>query len=342
MHELMPMTAHHLLSAHEINLRSEIPLGALDAGALTRARLQSPRGSSDVELVYLPSGTVESIPENRGITTPFLDDGTPHPPPLVVLAPYISPRSAEAFRRMGVNYVDMSGNMNLKFGGTYIEIQGRPKGPWAEVQARLRVSEKGSLFTPRRSQVIFALLAWPQLRQAPQREVAEAAGVSLGLVNSTVGLLVREGFVVRDQDGVRLTRREDLEQIWLSSYPTGLGPALELRRLEGDIDRRVTPSAAVVLGGESAVPDLIRPTTLTVYTNGSWKELAVRNRWRAPSTGEGNIVIRRKFWTEPDGTSVDTGLRSEVAPALLVRADLMASRDPRQWEVAKQIALPYV
>jgi hypothetical protein len=83
-----------------------------------------------------------------------------------------------------------------------------------------------------------------------------------------------------------------------------------------------------------AVPDDIRnPESLVLYVDtaeyGLPAELLIHNRWHRDP--HGSIVIRQLFWRnlldDPAG----------VAPVTLIYADLLASREPRQLEVARHM-----
>ena len=247
---------------------------------------------------------------------------------VLVGAPRVSPRSAEVFRRAGIQYVDAAGNAWIQFGDVLVDVQGRRAVGKVTPEPG---SAGGHLFSAARAQVVFALLQWPQLWEATQREVAEAAGVSLGQANSSLSLLREAGF----GPGGHRTPSELLD-LWAAAFPSGLARKLVLAHYNGPVDRlaEVDAETPVCLGGadvsgEAAAADFVRPTTLTIYVEHLDPQLAVKNRWR--SDGTANITVRRKFWRtptgEPDYEAPLTGLRE--APDVLVYADLAASEDAR-------------
>lgn len=74
------------------------------------------------------------------------------------------------------------------------------------------------------------------------------------------------------------------------------------------------------LGGENAVPDLLRPERLTVYVDDLDPMLPVGNRWR--SDGLPNITVRRAFWHSPGGPEKSGGSEDlPAAPWPMVYAD---------------------
>jgi hypothetical protein len=86
------------------------------------------------------------------------------------------------------------------------------------------------------------------------------------------------------------------------------------------------------LSGESAVPDQLKPITLTLYVPSLEKSLIGLNRWRTDRTP--NVFVRQQFWKSPDDVGIEPGV--QVAPWPLVYADLLASDDPRVRGAAKE------
>ena len=260
-----------------------------------------------------------------------------HDFPTMLATTSVSPRSADAFRRAGVQYVDVAGNAWVEFGDVLIDVRGRHS---PRVEGGRPHATPSNLFSSARAQVAFTLLAWPELWNAPQREVAEAAGVSLGQANNALSMFRQAGF----QPGFGAQRAELLD-LWAAAFPTGLAQKLTLAAYSGSVDSleklhaedRVFVAGDVLLSGEVAARGMLRPASLTVYVEHLEPQLPIRNRWR--SDGPPNIIVRRKFWTTPNGATHDYdgplgGLRN--APWPLVYADLLASGDPRVRGVAKE------
>jgi hypothetical protein len=249
--------------------------------------------------------------------------------PMFVHTSHVNTKTADAFRRARVQFLDSAGNAWIQFGDVLIDIRGRISTEPDPTSHPHRAA--GDLFSSRRSQVIMALLAWPDLWTRPQRELAEAAGVSLGQANKTLALLKQAG------RGPGRPKREEVSllDMWAAAFPARLGQRLYLGSYQGDITWRpsrdeLDPPA---VSGESAVPELLRPGSLTLYLRELDPNLALRQRWRAD--GAPNIVVRRKFWRHPrwNTSSSDDG----VAPWPIVCADLLASDDPRVRAVAREV-----
>ena len=286
----------------------------------TRSRvrvLRLTRGASvqDFELLSVPHAQLSSVRAPTAERPVFVHTG------------YVAAKTGDAFRRAGVQYLDAVGNAWIRFGDVLVDVRGRPRPDRHESGARA----SGNLFSSGRAQVILALLAWPLLWDAPQRDVARAAGVSLGQANNTLALLAQAGY---DGQQVR-SGGAGLLDLWTAAFPTGLAQRLTLATYQGDIAAVKKPRAGdtVTVSGEAAVPELLRPTSLALYVLALDPRLSVVNRWRAD--GEPNIVIRRKFWNDPDVPgALSTDI--EIAPWPLVYADLLAASNPRARHTAKE------
>jgi hypothetical protein len=132
----------------------------------------------------------------------------------VFIAPYLTPAARAMCRDRGVGYLDMEGNAWLAFGGIYIErhMPGKPL---------LERRELRSLFSPKSSRVLRALLAQPE-RSWRVAELAATSGVSLGHVsNVRSGLLDREWASITG-DGLVLETPHALLDAWQHSYQQGV------------------------------------------------------------------------------------------------------------------------
>lgn len=284
-------------------------------GGTGRARARLSRGGS-TQTYALVYGRTITLTEATSADAQY---------PMLVFTTFVAPRTADAFRRAEVQYLDTAGNAWIKFGEVYIDVRGRPRPERTPIRARA----KGNLFSRGQAQVVFVLLAWPELWEAPQREVAHVAGVSLGHANNTLMLLAEAGYGRHDARA----GRADLLDLWAAAFPTGLAQRLTLATYRGEIGS-VKPVAAdaAFISGESAATGLLRPTSLTLYVDDLDPRLPITNRWRTDE--EPNIVVRRKFWHAPGEAPERGGV--QIAPWPLVYADLLASDDPRVRGAAKE------
>lgn len=320
----------HLLS-YGVELRESV---MTESSGLKTSRhlVELVRGSQSeqVILVTLDEMTVSALTAN-------VSHSSPTTTPLLVVGPRITERSAHAFRVQGINYVDFAGNAFIRFGETLVDVRGR--APLRDpVQPKLTPGPKKSPFTTRRSQVLFALLAWPQTAHRPIQQIARYSGVSPGLVHDTIQILVERGFMT-DTRSREILRRDELIDLWASEYPSGLGSYAHESKFYGDPHSLKTVGDITVhISGEAAVPELLRYQTLTVYVSAFDKKLIAANRWRR-ADGDANIFVRPQFWVRPPFDSAgmnDPTAKLLNAPELLIYADLLASQEPRQVETAEE------
>ncbi|ROR83161.1 hypothetical protein SAMN06295974_3431 [Plantibacter flavus] len=283
-------------------------------GAAGYVRLVHAKGVHSYPWRYLPVLTMSTASEVPNmIATLFLTDR-------------ITERSADTLRTRGIQYVDAAGNANLDFGGVRVDARGRNRRR-TEPRPVATETVEPNLFSSKRAQVVFVLLVWPDLLTRGLRAISEAAGVSLGLAQSTVKLLDRKGFLA----GARLNDRSALTQAWVAAYPAALQRSLWIRSFSGDPRSVSTGTQPLWLSGECAT-DLVRnPETVEIYVDQLEPRTIAENRWR--SDREPNVFLRRKFWTEPGSRTITADVHA--APRLLIYADLLGSNDPRLREVAE-------
>jgi hypothetical protein len=258
------------------------------------------------------------------------------PHPRLIIGDRVGRRSAAALRAAGVQFVDALGNAFVAFGDVLVEVQGRaePAGGSTDTSGRdARTHQPANLFSPGRSQVILALLTWPELAGGKVREIAAAAGLSVGQTHDALAQLEQAGFLISASR--RLTRADELLDYWTAAYPAGLGRRLEITRFHGDPSRPLKAEGPIYLSGESAKGvDIGRPASLTVYVDELDSKLGITNRWSRNPDRAPNVFVRHKFWQSPLADEEDPGSTTRNAPWPLVYADLVSTGDARLNEVA--------
>lgn len=254
----------------------------------------------------------------------------------IVGLPHVTRGVGADLRDLGVQYVDSGGNAWITGTGLTLWIEGRKPA----LDARPGIERPSRAFRPAGLRVLFVILSEPELRNAPQREIAAAAGVSLGVVSNTLTELRGTG-VLGESRGARIVAdAARLEETWIEHYIATLRPALEERRVDGpapgwwmtDEARERVRRAGMQLGGESALVHLgagLRAEETMLYGAPPWQSLV--RELRMPSSPQGRVVLRERFW---DPQRLGGG---EIVPPLLVRADAIASRDARQVEAALEL-----
>ncbi len=252
--------------------------------------------------------------------------------PLLV-TDHVTPPLAEALRVQGIEFLDAAGNAFLNQPPLLVFVKGQQAGEGAPAL------ERGRAFQATGLQVLFALLARPELVARPYREIAIAAGVAHGTVGWVLAELPGLGYVANVGGRRRLVDGERLLDRWTEAYARTLRPKLLLGRYHGDLNalQRATPwPGGVLIGGELAAARLtrhLRPGTATFYAEALDPKALLKLVLKADT--EGNVDFRRRFWNFP-------AEKTQVTPNLLVYADLLAIGDARCLETAQLLRGPLI
>jgi len=273
------------------------------------------------------------------IKNAYAHQALPHP--VLLVAPYITPKAAEHCRNIELPFIDSVGNAYIHVPGVFVYIKGQPKP-----QEPALVHGKATTATALR--MIFALLCKEELLNAPYRQIAEAANVALGTIALTFFDLDARGFTTGGKQKVNrrvLLERKRLIDEWATNYPIKLRPKLAIQRFTAadknwwkDVD--ITAYDAL-WGGEIAADRYtndLRPATVTIYIAPPARtkklgRLITEKRLRPDPKGE--VEILERFWNFE--TQNEQNQVPDVVPPLLVYADLIATFDPRNTQVAQDV-----
>ncbi len=260
-------------------------------------------------------------------------------PPLVLVAPYITPTLATKCRELRLFFVDAAGNAYLDLPGLHVQIVGNKRAPEDEPLDTGRINNPAALKT------IFALLCRPELLNATYRDIATAARVALGTVGPVIKELEAKKYVATF--GATMVRRRLLDEgrlvkDWAGFYAAALRPKLTPRRFKAPdrawIQRTDLNLHGAYWGGEVAAQRLanfVVPEHAIIYTRTAPTLLLTENRLRPDVNGE--IELLDVFWN-PDQLPHEPGL----VPVVLTYADLINTTDGRNIEVANLIYEEYI
>lgn len=255
----------------------------------------------------------------------------------LLVAPYLRPELANHCKQIGLPFIDTAGNAYLQAPWLFVFVKGE-KQP-----EHLTMMGTGGGGTATALRMVFALLCRPDLLNAPYREIVEAADVALGAVGRAFFDLERRGHVAggKTKRNRRLLEPKRLFEEWVTNYPIKLRPKLNPRRFRApnaDWWKAAPLPKGAYWGGEVAADRLtnfLKPATFTVYLEpGQAREnlatLVGAHRLRADPTGD--VEVLDTFWTfGADATKPD------LVPPILIYADLVATQDGRNLEVARLI-----
>lgn len=257
--------------------------------------------------------------------------------PGLLIAPYLSRELAEHCRLRDLQFIDTCGNAYLHASGFFVFITGERNAQGQSSRAPKGLTSAAAL------RVVFVLLSKPELLNAPFKEIAGNAGVSLGTAYNVLEDLEQRGHLIKRAGTGRrqLLEPQRLAEEWAINYPTTLRTKLQGRRFSApephwwknaDLE-----GLHAVWGAEVAAMKLtgyLKPLTQTIYVIPSHLDSVIKRlaqQYRIRPDPEGDIEILEKFW------HLHADTKPDLAPPLLVYAELLALLDPRAREAADSI-----
>jgi len=269
----------------------------------------------------------------------------------ILVADYVNPKMADRLRQEDVQFIDTAGNAYINAPPVYVFVSGK-RGPQADISTKEGTNRA---FDRTGLKVEFAFLCDPDLVNATYRDIAEIADVALGTVGWVLNGLKTAGLVLDKGRGKgrRIVDYQRMLDRWVEAYPEKLRPKLLIGNFLAD-DPYWWKNINIhdfggVWGGETAAAlytDYLTPMTNTAYLpKGAANQFFAQARLRKTPEGmeadPGNVRIYNVFWHER-ATFLDIHPRRELAPPVLVYADLVATGDPRNRETAKMIYDEYL
>jgi hypothetical protein len=255
------------------------------------------------------------------------------PKPNMLVTKHITPPLAEELRERDIQFLDTTGNMYIRQEKPFVHVYIAGK------RDATRINRKPpGLFREAGLRIQFLLLCDPIAKMMTYREMTKATGLALGTVSNVITGLIHHGFI-RVHEGERiLTQKEYLMDKWAEAFPNELMPKLNPRRFatdKADWWKKIDfVKYDVLLGGEPAaaiMTEHLHPELATVYAGPGFaafaKELELRKDDR------GNLLVLDKFWHDVPAFPGHPG----VVQPLLVYADLLATGDGRNIEIAQMI-----
>ncbi|CAN5915202.1 hypothetical protein BH11BAC7_BH11BAC7_20320 [soil metagenome] len=251
----------------------------------------------------------------------------------MVVANYILPKVKEELQQLGIAYLDTAGNVFLQTKKHFLLIEG--KRPKAQAKDEL----KNRAFTKTGLKVVFNLLMQEDLVNQPYRYIAKETDVALDTINKTFTALKTLGHIINiDAHRQKLVKTKELYDRWINAYETKLQPALfigNFRFLKDDNMRNwkqiPLKNKHTYWGGEPGADlytDYLRPEIFTIYTDETRTDLM--KNYRLIPDDNGPIKVYQKFWNRDE-------VNDKMVHPLLIYADLINNRDPRNIEVAQKI-----
>jgi hypothetical protein len=270
----------------------------------------------------------------------------------LLVADYVNQKMAERLRQQGVQFIDTVGNAYINQPPVYVYVTANRK---SEFRATLIKGGAKRAFEPTGLKVIYAFLCDPNIVNAPYREIAEKAGVALGTVGWVINGLKATDLIIDKgkKQGRQIRNYRKLLDRWVEAWPEKLKPkqllgefvaddpywwqTIEIKEFEG------------YWGGEIAAAkytDYLKPKVATIYLpeekrNQLLREARLRKAMDWSGENAGTVQIYQPFWPEAF-TELYTKESKGLVHPILVYADLVATGDPRNLEVARRLYDEYI
>jgi hypothetical protein len=221
----------------------------------------------------------------------------------ILVVPYMSEAGAETADRLNLNWLDLSGNADIREEGLRVWVQGRPN--------RLRAAGRpSSPFAPKSARITRRLLLDPA-RWWRQKDLADATGLDDGNVSRIVRRLVEEDLLERREQELRPRDPDLLLDAWAQDYRFDRhqvvlghlsGGGLEVARdLDGRLGEADVVHAFTGLPAAWAMTHFARFRLTSVYVEGDPHSIAEEVGMRQAGKGA-NIQL-----LGPDDEDVFTG-----------------------------------
>ena len=163
------------------------------------------------QLIYVETKTLGTPKQVREAVNSLIRIADPRKAAYgIVVAPFISTKTAAICKMNGIGFVDLSGNCYLQFKQVVISIENKAnKFPFREGLS--------SIYAPKSERILRVLLTFPY-RGWKVIDLAEEADISLGMISHVGKKLIEEEWAERNSDGISLTKPESLLEDWSKNY----------------------------------------------------------------------------------------------------------------------------
>jgi len=248
----------------------------------------------------------------------------------MVVANYITPKAKIVLKEKNINYLDVAENILLTLPDLIIHLEGNKQTSLNPIYRKRAFSKTGGM-------VVFQFLMNPQLVNAPQRQIAEYAGVSLGTIPKVLEGLRNDKFLIKLNDKEwKLIDLEKLLDKWTEVLIDKILPANYIQQYKavsstaGELLKTNQISGETQWGDEAAaalLTNYLIPEKYSLFTS---QKQELMTKYKLIPFRDGDIAVYKKFWVNSD-------YQQSMVHPILVYAQLMASGNGRNMETAKII-----
>jgi len=195
----------------------------------------------------------------------------------VIIAPYVSDLGKEVCKKMGIGFLDLSGNAYLDFNSFYLEIEGK--------LSKFKSPDKlTGLFNSKGERVIrFYLLQENDGRAVNYRRIAKEVSVSIGQVSKVNKRLDELGLWIEGPEGTKTLDRAKLLDLWRDNYRFERNRVLSFYSMKQipDIEKQITDFcsangiryAFTLFSGSNRLAPFTRFNVATAYFSGDIEKI---------------------------------------------------------------------
>jgi hypothetical protein len=272
----------------------------------------------------------------------------------LLVADYINPNMAAKLREQGVQFIDTVGNAYLNQPPIYVYVTGNRQNGLRAKGTAIKTGVNRA-FEPTGLKVIYAILCEPTLVNAPYREIAEKAAVALGTVGWVINGLKAANLLIDKgkERGRKITNYRKLLNRWIEAWPEKLKPKQRIGEFIAEDpywwQTIEIGEFGAYWGGEVAAAkytDYLKPKVATIYLpenrcNQLLRDARLRLATVRSGDAAGTVLLYRPFWPAVF-TDLYTKENQGLVHPILVYADLIATGDPRNLEVAGRLYDEYI
>ena len=199
----------------------------------------------------------------------------------IIIAPYISQRSAEICRQNNVGFIDLEGNTFLSFDNILIDKRMKER-------ANVEKKEVTEIFSPRATRITRVLLENTGKERWLISDLSKEANVSLGYTSDILNALFSQGYIEKQRrKGFQLTQKASLLDRWASVYTFSQNNIFNRYTLEkdypaifkkiADVSKAIGLKSALTLHSAASfvAPYVARFSDIYLYVEGDvalWKK----------------------------------------------------------------------
>jgi len=271
-----------------------------------------------------------------------------NPEAFVLLTEYVNPVMAERLKEANVQFIDTVGNAFIRQASLFIFVKGNKDTVNKHTRSNVLT---GKSFTSKGLQVVYTFLQNKEALTLPYRDIAKAAHVSLGTVGEVIKDLEAGQYLVIGEHGKtkKPINFEQLSKLWVLNYANKINKNHHAQFFTTDdhfwFNDFNFEAFNAVLSGEAAASkytNYLNSTSSSVYIDKQYVNDFMRKlRLRKVRAGEHPNVTIELLEPFVDVQNLRGPIKSLAHP-LIVYAELIASNDVRNMEVAEKIYEKYI